>query len=237
MNKYRCPSTGSSPSRRTAPASESNEPRMSSGSMATNTRTVGGKLNTSATSPRLGEASPHGNRHRTRPRPSRSASSTAPRSARSARPRPRRASARSARPVSAACAAIDHDVRRSTRETDSRATRSASGHQRHAHAPTSRCARLPRGPRRGMRERRARFRSSAVSPPATSVKVGRLARARTEIILVSLMGHVPPDERNTTRRTPSLRHASRRLSVAWTFPVTSATTFSSDVSWVVVQAA
>jgi hypothetical protein len=64
--RYRCPSTGSRPMRRTAPASASNDPRMSSGSTATNTRTVGGRLSTPAAPRALDVASRPKRRRRTR---------------------------------------------------------------------------------------------------------------------------------------------------------------------------
>ena len=53
-------------SRRTAPASASNDPRMSSGSMATNTRTVGGRLSTNARAQPPAAASARRNRRQTR---------------------------------------------------------------------------------------------------------------------------------------------------------------------------
>lgn len=161
---------------------------MSSGATATNTRTVGGRLSTSA-KPRVpGAASRPKRRHRTPPEPWQPRERTGP-------SRPRRCSAKreQARPTRAPSLPPSTFAVAAERSLpavrDSPATRSETARRCRAPAPTPRRSGPSASPRAGTAAPPPRPRSSVHLPLMTSASKPSLAATSAEIIPVSLMGH------------------------------------------------
>jgi len=167
----------------------SNEPRMSKGSTATNTRTVGGKLSTTAGPQAHGAAWRPKHRRRTRPERCRPKERNGPVPARamSLQVRARPKCAQWALPLSMLFAASSATSCRAARYSSAR--RGASAHRRRARAPISRrsCPCAP--PPADTAPLPARPRSSVQLTIATSVLRSSLNPARLEIIPPWLMGH------------------------------------------------
>jgi hypothetical protein len=169
----------------------SNEPRMSSGATATNTRTVGGSVSMTA-GLQARDATSRRKRHRRTPAAHRQHAVRTERCQLFARQVAPPEPARPARGVQcpgqrAAAAPTRRDARYSS------STRAVTARRLRGHAPTLQGSALRAEPPAGTTEPRARPRSSVRPPIATSVLRSSLNPASPGVIPPSLMGHATAD--------------------------------------------